>query len=34
MSGAEEIVDLVDEDDRVVGQAPRREVRTVNLLHV
>ena len=31
--GAEEIVDLVDEDDHVVGQAPRREVRTRNLLH-
>jgi isopentenyldiphosphate isomerase len=30
---AEEIVDLVDEEDRVVGQAPRREVRTRNLLH-
>jgi 8-oxo-dGTP pyrophosphatase MutT (NUDIX family) len=30
---AEEIVDLVDEDDHVVGQAPRREVRTRNLLH-
>jgi len=33
VSAAEEIVDLVDEDDRVVGHAPRREVRTANLLH-
>lgn len=31
--GAEEIVDLVDEDDRVIGRAPRREVRARNLLH-
>jgi len=30
---AEEIVDLVDEDDHVTGQAPRREVRARNLLH-
>lgn len=30
---AEEIVDLVDENDRVIGRAPRREVRARNLLH-
>jgi isopentenyldiphosphate isomerase len=29
----EEIVDLVDEDDEVIGQASRREVRARNLLH-
>jgi isopentenyldiphosphate isomerase len=28
-----EIVDLVDEDDYVIGRAPRREVRARNLLH-
>jgi isopentenyldiphosphate isomerase len=28
-----EIVDLVDEEDRVIGQAPRSEVRSRNLLH-
>jgi isopentenyldiphosphate isomerase len=32
-SAIEEIVDLVDEDDQVIGQAPRREVRAGNLLH-
>jgi isopentenyldiphosphate isomerase len=32
-SATEEIVDVVDEHDRVVGQAPRREVRARNLLH-
>jgi isopentenyldiphosphate isomerase len=30
---AQEIVDLVDEEDHVVGKAPRSEVRTRNLLH-
>lgn len=29
----EELVDLIDRDDRVVGQAPRSQVRTQNLLH-
>ena len=29
----EEIVDLVDEEDHVLGKAPRREVRARNLLH-
>jgi isopentenyldiphosphate isomerase len=29
----DEIVDLVDEENRVVGRAPRREVRARNLLH-
>jgi isopentenyldiphosphate isomerase len=29
----DEMVDLVDEDDRVIGSAPRREVRRRNLLH-
>lgn len=32
-AGATELVDVVDEDDRVVGQAPRRDVRCRNLLH-
>jgi isopentenyldiphosphate isomerase len=32
-SAVEEIVDLVDEDDEVIGQASRREVRARNLLH-
>jgi isopentenyldiphosphate isomerase len=31
--GADEIVDLVDEENRVIGKAPRREVRAKNLLH-
>jgi isopentenyldiphosphate isomerase len=30
---ADEIVDLVDESNRVIGTAPRREVRARNLLH-
>ena len=30
---AEELVDIIDEDDRVVGQAPRREIRQHNLRH-
>jgi isopentenyldiphosphate isomerase len=30
---AEEMVDLVDEDDVVIGRAPRREIRARNLLH-
>ena len=29
----EEIVDLVDEEDHVLGKAPRHEVRARNLLH-
>jgi isopentenyldiphosphate isomerase len=29
----DELVDLVDEDDRVIGRATRREVRRANLLH-
>jgi isopentenyldiphosphate isomerase len=29
----EEIVDLVDTADRIVGRAPRPEVRRLNLLH-
>jgi len=32
MSG-DELVDVVDETDRIVGQAPRREVRRKNLRH-
>jgi isopentenyldiphosphate isomerase len=32
-SPTEEIVDLVDEEDEVIGHAPRREVRAGNLLH-
>ncbi len=31
--GGDEVADLVDEADRVIGQAPRREIRTKNLLH-
>src|SRR5439155_22041790 len=31
--GAQEIVDLVDEGDGVIGRAPRYEVRQRNLLH-
>jgi isopentenyldiphosphate isomerase len=30
---AEEMVDLVDEEDHVIGHVPRREVRARNLLH-
>ena len=30
---AEEIFDVVDQDDRVIGQAPRSEVHAQNLLH-
>src|SRR4051812_18180622 len=30
---AEEIFDVVDEDDRVIGQAPRSEVHARGLLH-
>jgi len=33
VDGPEETVDLVDEQDRVVGQAPRTTVRARNLLH-
>jgi isopentenyldiphosphate isomerase len=33
MDPKEELVDLVDEDDRVVGTATRREVRQRGLLH-
>ena len=33
MSSAEELVDVVDEDDRVVGRATRGEMRRQNLLH-
>ncbi len=33
MGRSEEMVDLVDEGDRVVGVAPRSEVRSRNLLH-
>lgn len=33
MSAADEILDVVDEDDRVVGTAPRGEVYARNLLH-
>ena len=32
-AAAEEMTDLVDEDDRVIGRAPRSEVRRRNLLH-
>jgi isopentenyldiphosphate isomerase len=32
-SASEEVVDIVDEDDEVVGRAARRDVRTRNLLH-
>ena len=31
--GGEEMTDLVDEDDRVIGRAPRSEVRRRKLLH-
>lgn len=31
--GGEEMTDLVDEDDRVIGRAPRSEVRRRTLLH-
>jgi isopentenyldiphosphate isomerase len=33
MASADERVDVVDEDDRVVGQATRTEMRRKNLLH-
>lgn len=33
MSPGDEVVDVVDEDDRVLRQATRREVRSRNLLH-
>ncbi|MEU4080775.1 NUDIX hydrolase [Streptomyces venezuelae] len=33
MSAAEEILDVVDEQDRVVGQAPRGEVYARGLIH-
>ena len=33
MSAAEEVLDVVDRDDRVVGQAPRGEVYARGLLH-
>lgn len=33
MSSPDELFDVVDRDDRVIGQAPRREVHTQNLLH-
>ncbi|HZD72843.1 MAG TPA: NUDIX domain-containing protein [Actinomycetota bacterium] len=33
VGAGEEMVDLVDEDDRVIGRAPRSEVRRRNLLH-
>ncbi|MFJ2059159.1 NUDIX hydrolase [Streptomyces sp. NPDC087908] len=33
MSAAEEILDVVDEQDRVVGQAPRAEVYARGLIH-
>ncbi len=32
-SPAEELVDLIDEQDRVIGWARRRRVRALNLLH-
>ena len=32
-SEGDEQVDLIDEHDRVIGQAGRREVRRANLLH-
>ncbi len=31
--GGEELVDIVDEEDHVVGQAPRREIRARRLRH-
>ncbi|WP_046503073.1 NUDIX domain-containing protein [Streptomyces odonnellii] len=33
MSAADEILDIVDEDDRVVGRAPRGEIYARGLLH-
>jgi isopentenyldiphosphate isomerase len=33
MTSADELVDVVDESDRVVGQATRAEMRRTNLLH-
>jgi isopentenyldiphosphate isomerase len=33
MDPADELVDIVDEDDRVVGTAPRRDIRRAQLLH-
>uniref|UniRef100_A0AAU2K4C2 NUDIX domain-containing protein n=1 Tax=Streptomyces sp. NBC_00049 TaxID=2903617 RepID=A0AAU2K4C2_9ACTN len=33
MSAAEEVLDVVDRDDRVVGQAPRGEVYARGLIH-
>ncbi|QXE37640.1 NUDIX domain-containing protein [Streptomyces sp. GMY02] len=33
MSAADEILDIVDEDDRVVGRAPRGEIYAKGLLH-
>ena len=33
MSKAEEFLDLVDENNVRIGRAPRREIRTQNLLH-
>ena len=32
-SPGEELVDLIDRDDRVIGRASRRRVRAENLLH-
>jgi isopentenyl-diphosphate delta-isomerase type 1 len=32
-SGPDELFDVVDLDDRVIGQSPRREVHARNLLH-
>ena len=33
MNSDEEIYDLVDIDDRVIGQATRKEIHKKNLLH-
>lgn len=33
MTAADELVDVVDDDDRVVGRATRAEMRSRNLLH-
>ncbi len=33
MDPADELVDVVDEDDRVIDTVPRREIRERNLLH-
>ena len=33
MDPGDELVDVVDEDDRVIGVVPRRELRARNLLH-